>query len=357
MVGRLGVGLDNIDLADCERRGVAVHPATGANDAAVAEYVITTALMLLLAPRAAAQSKVQLDLQHRTLIRADLVFIFFELFLIVPFVVHGELSARSARQALEMILGGPYTAVFWVGVVAFGILVVLNRSNIHSPNQLIRFMQDQGIDQFKLNPIAFLGTARSDWDRLALDQEQILDYFQRLGRLLVDCEQDIYEANLMDMVRHLVSKQRQSRCLRGHCGAGDSFNAVAADGSIYPCGRATQSPGLKLGNILHEPHSLNRPGRHNLHIQRIRERRPKTLEDCVDCHYRELCQGGCSVQAFERYGTVQHKTPECTFNKSMYPHLMRWLTHQPEAVAYLNRSQYFGGERQLHIAHQDYLRA
>ncbi len=240
--------------------------------------------------------------------------------------------------------------------VAFGILVVLNRSNIHSPTALIRFMQEQGIDQFKLNPIAFLGTARSDWDRLALDQEQILDYFQRLGQMLVECDQDIYEANLMDMVRHLVSKQRQSRCLRGHCGAGDSFNAVAADGSIYPCGRATQSPELKLGNVLQEPHSLNRPGRHNLHIQRIRERRPKTLEDCVDCHYRELCQGGCSVQAFERYGTVQHKTPECAFNKTMYPHLMRWLTHQPEAVAYLNRSQYFVGERQLHIAHQDYLR-
>jgi len=46
-VGRLGVGLDNIDLAACEARGVAVFPATGANDLAVAEYVITTALVLL----------------------------------------------------------------------------------------------------------------------------------------------------------------------------------------------------------------------------------------------------------------------------------------------------------------------
>jgi (S)-sulfolactate dehydrogenase len=30
-VGRLGVGLDNIDVAACEGRGVAVYPATGAN--------------------------------------------------------------------------------------------------------------------------------------------------------------------------------------------------------------------------------------------------------------------------------------------------------------------------------------
>lgn len=46
-VGRLGVGLDNIDLAACKARGVTVYPATGANDVAVAEYVITTALTLL----------------------------------------------------------------------------------------------------------------------------------------------------------------------------------------------------------------------------------------------------------------------------------------------------------------------
>ncbi len=46
-VGRLGVGLDNIDVTACEKRGIAVYPATGANNASVAEYVIATAMMLL----------------------------------------------------------------------------------------------------------------------------------------------------------------------------------------------------------------------------------------------------------------------------------------------------------------------
>jgi len=45
-VGRLGVGLDNIDLDACEARGVAVLPATGANTLSVAEYVISAALQL-----------------------------------------------------------------------------------------------------------------------------------------------------------------------------------------------------------------------------------------------------------------------------------------------------------------------
>ncbi|MEO0879387.1 MAG: hydroxyacid dehydrogenase [Pseudomonadota bacterium] len=47
VVGRLGVGLDNIDTEECARRGVIVAPASGANDLSVAEYVITAAMTLL----------------------------------------------------------------------------------------------------------------------------------------------------------------------------------------------------------------------------------------------------------------------------------------------------------------------
>ena len=47
VVGRLGVGLDNIDMDACAARGIEVIPATGANAASVAEYVICVAMMLL----------------------------------------------------------------------------------------------------------------------------------------------------------------------------------------------------------------------------------------------------------------------------------------------------------------------
>lgn len=46
-VGRLGVGLDNIDMATCKARGIAVYPATGANAQSVVEYVIGAAYALL----------------------------------------------------------------------------------------------------------------------------------------------------------------------------------------------------------------------------------------------------------------------------------------------------------------------
>jgi len=47
VVGRLGVGMERIDLEACAQRDVQVIPATGSNNNAVAEYVITGVLMLL----------------------------------------------------------------------------------------------------------------------------------------------------------------------------------------------------------------------------------------------------------------------------------------------------------------------
>jgi (S)-sulfolactate dehydrogenase len=47
VVGRLGVGLDNIDVEACAARGIEVIPAAGANTRAVAEYVLGAALLLL----------------------------------------------------------------------------------------------------------------------------------------------------------------------------------------------------------------------------------------------------------------------------------------------------------------------
>ncbi|MGH8722657.1 MAG: 3-phosphoglycerate dehydrogenase, partial [Burkholderiales bacterium] len=46
-IGRLGVGLDNIDVQACRARDIQVLPATGAADVSVAEYVLAMALILV----------------------------------------------------------------------------------------------------------------------------------------------------------------------------------------------------------------------------------------------------------------------------------------------------------------------
>ena len=46
LVGRLGVGLENIELSACAKRNIKVIPATGANAESVAEYVVGAAVAL-----------------------------------------------------------------------------------------------------------------------------------------------------------------------------------------------------------------------------------------------------------------------------------------------------------------------
>jgi (S)-sulfolactate dehydrogenase len=58
VVGRLGVGLDNIDVTGCEAKGMKVIPATGANALSVAEYVIASTMLLLRGAYAATDDVV-----------------------------------------------------------------------------------------------------------------------------------------------------------------------------------------------------------------------------------------------------------------------------------------------------------
>lgn len=231
--------------------------------------------------------------------------------------------------------------------VGFGALVVLNRSNVGSVQRLADFLVDNGISGFKLNPVAFLGTARHTWGDVGITQEEVVDYFQELMSLIVAQRYPLLEDNVRTMCQFILSKRRPTRCLRSHCGAGDTFQSVSAAGDVYPCGRATQSPGLKLGHVEDGWTSLSEPGRRSLVIAEIRERRPDGLDDCSTCSYRQLCQSGCSAQAWERYGTVRHKTPECHFYLSMYPWLMEWLSRDLDAVRHLESMQYFGGGVEL----------
>ena len=64
---------------------------------------------------------------HETkfLITLDIVFIVLELFIILPYLIHGQLSVLAVKQALWLILGGPYTVVFWVFFLGLGLLVPL----------------------------------------------------------------------------------------------------------------------------------------------------------------------------------------------------------------------------------------
>ena len=116
-IGRLGVGLDNIDLDACRARGIAVLPATGANAVAVAEYVIAAALTLLRPAFAALPEMLSGAWPRERLIGRELSGR--RLGLVGYGLIAREVAARARAMGMTIAAHDPHLAAAdpaWIGV-------------------------------------------------------------------------------------------------------------------------------------------------------------------------------------------------------------------------------------------------
>src|SRR5579864_8432182 len=65
------------------------------------------------------------DSELRLLYGLDICFMVLEFFIVIPYLVHGELSSRAVQESLKLILGGPFTFTFWVLFLGMGLLLPL----------------------------------------------------------------------------------------------------------------------------------------------------------------------------------------------------------------------------------------
>lgn len=77
------------------------------------------ALMLGLA------GKEQPEQEVRLLYGLDICFLTLEFFIVLPYLIHGELSVQAVQESLRLILGGPFTVLFWVFFLGLGLVVPL----------------------------------------------------------------------------------------------------------------------------------------------------------------------------------------------------------------------------------------
>ena len=63
--------------------------------------------------------------ERHFLVSLDAMFIIVEIFIVIPFLLHQTLNTWSSAESLNLILGGPFTIPFWLGVVLLGLLIPL----------------------------------------------------------------------------------------------------------------------------------------------------------------------------------------------------------------------------------------
>jgi len=63
--------------------------------------------------------------EFRFLYTLDICLILLEFFIVLPYLLHGQLSVLAVREALGLVLGGPFTFVFWGLFMGAGLLLPL----------------------------------------------------------------------------------------------------------------------------------------------------------------------------------------------------------------------------------------
>ncbi len=59
----------------------------------------------------------------RSLYLLDVSFLTLEFFIVVPYIIHGELSVEAVRESLKLVLGGPFTVLFWIFFMGLGLVL------------------------------------------------------------------------------------------------------------------------------------------------------------------------------------------------------------------------------------------
>ena len=77
------------------------------------------ALILSLAGREKRSNELRL------LYGLDICFMVLEFFIVLPYLIHGQLSVQAVQDSLKLILGGSFTILFWVFFLGLGLLTPL----------------------------------------------------------------------------------------------------------------------------------------------------------------------------------------------------------------------------------------
>jgi len=78
------------------------------------------ALLILVLAASSRQFEMH---EFQSLYLLDVSFLTLEFFIVIPYVIHGELSVQAVRESLNLVLGGPFTILFWVFFMGLGLVL------------------------------------------------------------------------------------------------------------------------------------------------------------------------------------------------------------------------------------------
>ena len=224
-----------------------------------------------------------------------------------------------------------------------GALAVIHSASSARPQEMAVYLASLGLGKIRFNPMVRLGRGKAEGASLAVSPAQYLSFLQGILDYLAETHL-FEESNLEALVRNLILKSRDYRCMRSPCGAGYDYLVITPTGDLYPCARFIHHPDLFLGN-LNDGQGLEGRFLKSRLVGDMASRIASRLPECRDCLWRHFCGGGCGLAAESAAGTLDAPDPLCEFYRRIYPLLIQYLYRRPEMAGY-----FFKGAVACHVS-------
>lgn len=216
--------------------------------------------------------------------------------------------------------------------VPFGVIGVVTRHSIGAAEEMMEHYSSLGISSVKLNHCTPQGYSKEVWNDIGIDGSAYLSFIKQVYSWILSNKAKTREFNIESYFLNILSRTSQYRCTRTTCKAGSEFLVFDPEGGIFPCPRYKHNPETRLGNINDITGSVDQLYKKNALIEGIDNRNVNTISLCKTCMWKNACRGGCSLETYEAFHTLDRESGICSFFKGIYPFLFKQLIENPEFI-------------------------
>ena len=198
----------------------------------------------------------------------------------------------------------------------FGTLMVLNSAEEIDVNKLFAVIKEYGLLP-KIHPVIPLGRAAGRKDSAEINRSYILLMEKLFEKAMADDAEIIIEP-LDELLDAIIESNPVHECsYNGTCAK--YMISLFPDGAVGYCGRRFNGENMLFGNImdtglveLYESVSAK--------LIRVRDKYLQENE-CKNCKYWMFCHGGCTFEAVEAFGDINHPYPGCEVRRGLVDYL------------------------------------
>ncbi len=236
--------------------------------------------------------------------------------------LNGSPSFKDVMKGIERMRAADYP---------FRVITVVARHNLLHVRGIIDFFAQFGIKDLRFNPVLKHGRGKQGWQDNGIEPGEYLSFMKTVAACCIE-DASLHEDNVESLLRNMVYRARNFKCMRSDCGCGHYYLCVDSGGDIYPCAYfLAETSSFKLGNV-HGDVNFGECGVKHPLVKTLPSRCVGKIVTCSQCQWRHLCEGGCTLAAYLKSGTIFAPTYLCDYFKGMYDFLFTLSAKDPDFI-------------------------